>query len=116
MFGRKISKADRERLLACIAVLEKRLQVDSPMEYPEEADYVLGMLPADTDYLAHKEALDEKGTTIEEMSLKELSTMLTFYQRGERFCYGFIAGTVNSGELLRVAKRLDELTRPHGRR
>ena len=54
-------------------------------------------------------SIDEKGVEIEDMSIDEVATMLTFFSRGERFCDGFTAEIVNGGELLRVLKRLREL-------
>lgn len=75
--------------------------------YTEEICSALEMLKPDKNYLAHHEKLD--GKAIEDMNRSEIATMLTFIQRGERFCDGHIASYVESGELLRLMLRLREL-------
>ena len=117
MIFSKNEKVDRKKLKEVLAYLETKPVIEfNPREsYPAEVWDATGFLTSDTDYLAHKEKIDEKKVEPEEMSPEEIRTMLTWFARGERFCDGFLAGEVNDGTVLRVLRRLDELTEPNQR-
>ena len=105
-------RIDKKALRESIAYLEGApvIPFDPYPQYPGEVWACLGFLPPDYDYLSHHERLTEKGTPIGEMTLGELGTMFTFLTRGERFCDGHIAASVEDGTLLALLRRLDELT------
>lgn len=75
--------------------------------YASEVMKALVILPLDNNYMKNHDKLDEG--SIETMSLKELATMYTFIQRGERFSDGHIASYIEDGRLLRLFKRHLEL-------
>ena len=78
--------------------------------YPQYDDRVMNALNTmkpDLNYLEHYADLEDKA--IEDMSLKELATMYTFIQRGERFCDGHIAAFIEDGRLLKLFRRHIEL-------
>ena len=93
------------------------LQAGPPIDYdplcpcPNEVCAALGLMEPDFDYLTHHGKILESGIAVDRMSLEDIRTMLTFFSRGERFCDGFTADIVNSGELLALLLRLDELTK-----
>ena len=110
---RKKSTVDRKTLAEVIEFLETA----PPVEYeprsvcPDIVARGLGLLETDYDYLAHYEKMEEEGVEPEQMTLGQIGTMLTFFTRGERFCDGFTVDEINSGRMLRVFRRLDELTK-----
>jgi|GEM_PF-3352049 len=62
-----------------------------------------------TDY-GYIDRVDEvRELSIPEMSQSQLSTFLTWVQRGERFCDGFIADSVKEGKVLQALRRAAEL-------
>lgn len=62
-----------------------------------------------TDY-GYIDRVDEvRELSIPEMSQSQLSTFLTWVQRGERFCDGFIDGFVKDGRVLQALRRAAEL-------
>lgn len=62
-----------------------------------------------TDY-GYIDRVDEvRELSIPEMSQSQLSTFLTWVQRGERFCDGFIAEFVEEGSVLQALQRAVEL-------
>lgn len=78
--------------------------------YPQYDDCVmqaLNQLPPDMNYSANYEKIGDK--EISQMNRKEIATMLTFIQRGERFCDGHIACYVEDGTLLKLMERLREI-------
>ena len=109
----RLSQQDRELLREAIAYLETKptVEYDPRSSEPAAVMNALGLLEPDYDYLSHKSRLDERGVAPEDMTPEEIATMLTFYQRGERFCDGFIVSAINSGELLPIFRRLEELTK-----
>lgn len=76
-------------------------------QYDEPIMQALSLLPSDMNYSEHYEKIQDK--EISKMSRSEIATMLTFIQRGERFCDGHIASFVESGTLLELVIRLREL-------
>ncbi|WP_237462521.1 DUF6508 domain-containing protein [Leucobacter chromiireducens] len=67
-----------------------------------------------TDY-GYIDRVDEvRELSIPEMSQSQLSTFLTWVQRGERFCDGFIAEFVKEGSVLQALRRASELERGVG--
>ncbi|GAB2566384.1 DUF6508 domain-containing protein [Leucobacter ruminantium] len=62
-----------------------------------------------TDY-GYTERVDEvRELSVPEMTQSQLSTFLTWVQRGERFCDGFIDGFVKDGRVLQALRRAAEL-------
>lgn len=102
-------RINQKELDSVIAYLQthNRVECNPYPIYDDEIYRALGMLRTDSNYLRNWEKIEEK--PIEEMTRKEVATMLTFIIRGERFCDGHIAGYVESGELLRLMLRLREL-------
>lgn len=103
---------DKEVLLKAIEFLEA----------PHEASWDLSDVPGyvlepldffkpDFSYPEHHEIIKRKGILPEEMSMENIRTMFTFFNRGERFCTGFTADIINNGDLLAVYKRLAEFAR-----
>ncbi|MCQ2518259.1 MAG: DUF6508 domain-containing protein [Lachnospiraceae bacterium] len=76
--------------------------------YSAEIYKALDLLEEDINYLSNHRKIENK--SINDMSKKEIATMLTFISRGERFCDGHIAGFVESGDLLKLMLRLKELS------
>ena len=66
------------------------------------------LVELDRDYVDHYEKL---GVPIDydNLTMDEVSTIITHYVRGERFCDGLIAGAIEDGTLLKVLMRLKEL-------
>lgn len=62
----------------------------------------------DFSYIANHEKIKDK--LIEELTLGECITKLTFFIRGERFCEGLILLCMEDGTILRILKRIRELT------
>ncbi len=82
-------------------------------DYDGRVISVLGLLE-DFNYLSNYEKLDEED--IENMSLKQLATMYTFINRGERFCDGHIGAFIESGRMLRLVERHIYLLENTGKR
>ena len=100
---------DIEILGAAVEYLKEQPKVDFH-PYPDYDGRVmaaLNTLDPDYDYPKNHEKIADK--PIEEMDLKDLSTMYTFIQRGERFCDGHIAGFIEDGTLLKLFTRHIEL-------
>ena len=76
--------------------------------YDERVMCVFGTLSEDLNYMADYERL--KDVEIETMDIRQIATMYTFVQRGERFCDGHIAAYIENGTLYRLVKRQLELT------
>lgn len=51
----------------------------------------------------------ENQKNINNASLKEIKTMLTYCVRGERFCDGFWSGAIKSGKIRALLERLKEI-------
>ena len=100
---------NRKELDSIIEALQQIKSVECN-PYPQYSDAVykaLGILKPDYNYPEHYAKLE--GKPIGEMNRREIATMLTFINRGERFCDGHIASFVESGELLQLMLRLREL-------
>ncbi len=69
----------------------------------------LGFLETDFNYLENYEKILKKEITPEKMNWKQLSTMMTFFSRAERFCTGFHAGILSDGTLIPYYERMLEL-------
>ena len=65
------------------------------------------LLGLDRKYLTHIAGIRDRAP--ESLSTSELSTMFTFLMRGERFSDGMIAGEIESGRLLALTHRLEQL-------
>lgn len=65
------------------------------------------LVGTDYDYVNRVDEVRE--LSIPEMSQSQLSTFLTWVQRGERFCDGFIADFVKEGKVLQALRRAIEL-------
>lgn len=108
---KKEIKIDKEALQACIEYLQEKPKVEfNPYpDYDGRVQVALGLLVPDYEYLKNHEAL--KNMPINKMSIDNIRTMLTFINRGERFCDGHIALFVENGCLLELLLRLSELTK-----
>ena len=108
-FKRRI-KVDIKTLDHAIRYLETASQImyDPREAYPDEVMAALGLMEPDYQYAVHLEKAKE--IPIDSMPPDMIRAKLTSYLRGERFCDGYIAEIVNSGELLSVLRRLKELT------
>ena len=83
----------------------------SHLPYPQYDERVFAALQSamrvsgsDREYLLHIDAIREH--PIEEASMTDLATWVTYVMRGERFCDGFIAGFVEDGRLHKMLERL----------
>ena len=76
-----------------------------------EVTAALGLLPSDYDYVENSQRIEENGTEPEQMTFDELRAAFTKIQRGERFCDGYIAGCISDGTVLRLLKRLKEISK-----
>nr|WP_245356583.1 DUF6508 domain-containing protein [Paeniglutamicibacter kerguelensis] len=65
----------------------------------------------DYDYLAHIERIERR--PIARAALEELSAWFTWLRRGERFCDGRIAESLESGRVRELITRLLELSPAH---
>lgn len=112
---------DREKLQAGIDVLCKIRKIEwTPAKedkgvltfsypiYPHELFCVFDILEPDYNYTENISAWKEQPIA-SEMTAGQIKTMLTWIERGERFCDGNIAGEVDSGRLLKLLLRLDDL-------
>lgn len=112
---------DREKLQAGIDVLCKIRKIEwTPAKedkgvltfaypiYPQELFCVFDILEPDYNYTENISAWKEQPIA-SEMTAGQIKTMLTWIERGERFCDGNIAGEVDSGRLLKLLLRLDDL-------
>lgn len=108
------NKIDLEKLKKLIEYFEAEPKVEyNPYpQYTSEMYESLEFLGPDYKYLEHYDKIKRDNIAIENMTLDELSTMFTFYMRGERFCDGCIAGGVEDGTILRLLKRLYKLQNP----
>lgn len=84
------------------------------MPYPNYDDRLLEALSAasqlvgtDVDYVSRVDKV--ANLNVAEMSREQLSTFLTWVQRGERFCDGFIDGFVQNGKALQALQRVVDL-------
>ena len=80
------------------------------MGYVKYSDSIIGLLnsiPADNNYQTNIKELKQK--PVADYSLNEVYTYLTFINRGERFCEGHISHYIESGKLLELCNKLDEL-------
>ncbi len=104
-------KVDKKVLLECIEYLQENPKVEyNPYPvYDGRVMVALALLEPDYDYLSHYEAMNNM--PIDKMNIDNIKTMLTFINRGERFCDGHIASFVEDGCLLRLLQRLSELTK-----
>lgn len=102
---------DEKVLLECIEYLQKNPKVEyNPYpNYDGRVMAALGLLEPDYNYLSHHEAMNDM--PIDKMDIDNIKTMLTFINRGERFCDGHIASFVENGYLLKLLLRLSELTK-----
>ena len=61
----------------------------------------------DKEYMENEKLIQEKD--INELTYKEIGTMLTAIIRGDRFCSGLIYSKVKDGTLLRLLERLKDI-------
>lgn len=61
----------------------------------------------DYEYQANYKNLE--GVDISNYTLKNIKTHLTYIERGERFCDGFIAGNIQNGTLQKLIERYLEI-------
>lgn len=119
---------DRDKLKAGIDVLCRIRKIEwTPMKendgvitlaypiYPKELDCVFDILEPDYHYTENVASWREQPIP-SEMTARQIKTMLTWIERGERFCDGNIAGEVDSGRLLKLLLRLDDLLTKHQKR
>ena len=101
---------DKKVLLKAIEYLKTPHEVSADLaEVPGFVLMPLDFFKPDFRYWKHYDQIQKKNITADKMSLKNIRTMFTFFNRGERFSRGFTADIINSGELLSVYKRLEEL-------
>lgn len=95
----------------CIEYLQKKPKVEcAPYPiYNEKIMKALDLLEPDYEYIANQRAI--ANMPVNKMSIDNIKTMLTFINRGERFCDGHIASFVENGYLLELLLRLSELTK-----
>lgn len=67
-----------------------------------------------TDYGYTERVEEVRDLSVPGMTRPQLSTFLTWVQRGERFCDGFIDGFVEDGRVLQALRRAAELERGVG--
>ena len=77
--------------------------------YPKWVHEAFSFLRQDHKYLENMEVISNKHIRICEYGIDELTTHLTFIQRRERFCDGFIATQIDNGMLLMLLERLYEI-------
>ncbi len=65
------------------------------------------LLGSDYEYVEHIERVQAR--PIRDASRSDLATWFTWLVRGERFCDGLIGSAAESGELLALLRRLDEV-------
>lgn len=111
--GRERSFAEPKNVYEILSQAAEYLKDNPKVEcnpYPAYEDCVmeaLGTLELDQDYMKNH---DEIGTKeIETLSLREIATMYTFIQRGERFCDGHIAAYIENGTIYKLILRHMEL-------
>lgn len=63
---------------------------------------------SDINYLTNYKSIENK--EINELTLDEILTELTFYIRQDRFCTGLLANEIKNGTLEKLIKHLDEFT------
>ena len=110
-FSAEDARFDLHALEAVLDYLksEPKIEFDPYPVYPSVLQAGLGLLPTDYEYMTHWDRIKERGVEPEEMNVTEIATLLTSYNRGERFSTGHIADGVESGMLLRLFTRLYEL-------
>ena len=85
------------------------------MPFPDYPEEVIRFFRAaaqpwwtDGSYLAAKPKLMLE-TGLENADMEKMKSVLTYCTRGERFCDGFWAELIESGALVRVLKKIEEL-------
>lgn len=76
--------------------------------YPPEIFEVFELLKPDYQYTDNIKKFPD-GLLATDMTVDQIRTMLTYIERGERFCDGSIAAEVENGRLLKILLRLDDL-------
>lgn len=110
LFLRK--RIDRDVLLKAIEYLEDAHDVSwDLLDVPDYVLKPLGFFKPDINYMMHYEKMQREGIAADRMSIDNIQTMFTFFNRGERFSTGFTAEIINNRELLGVYKRLAECLR-----
>lgn len=66
----------------------------------------------DKEYMENEKLIHEKD--IDELTYKEIGTMLTAIIRGDRFCSGLIYSKVKDGTILKLLERVKELKNIRG--
>lgn len=109
----KLDEQQKDVLDKAIAYLETspHLEYNPDEDYPALIRSSLHLLETDFEYSSNHAYIEGKGTAPEKMSVKEIGTMLTFFNRNERFNHGVIAEAVNSGTLLKVLRRLKDISK-----
>ncbi len=106
-----MKREKKNELISCIRYLKSGPEIPfTPYpDYPPELMRCFGFLPLDTEYAEHAAPFLEEKKSVSELSRRELGAVLSFIQRGERFCDGHIASYVENGVLLALMLRLAEL-------
>ncbi|MGM9942311.1 MAG: DUF6508 domain-containing protein [Bulleidia sp.] len=77
-------------------------------DYPDEIFTCFALFEPDTDYYEnYKQYCD--GVLLSNMNVKQIRMMLTFIERGERFCSGHIQRYLENSILLKLLLQLDDL-------
>ena len=77
-------------------------------DYPDEIWASFSIFDPDTDYSDNYEKYC-KGILPTDMNVRQIRTMLTFIERGERFCDGHVQRYLENNILLKLLLRLDDL-------
>lgn len=104
-------KINKKVLSDCIEYLQKKPKVEwNPYpNYDRNVMMALDLLEPDYEYVINQRVIADM--PVNKMSIDNIKTMLTFINRGERFCDGHIASFVENGYLLELLLRLSELTK-----
>lgn len=110
-----ISADDRRRVAAFADVLASGCAVrEGPGGWPEYANglteglwFCRDLTGQDRNYLDNMK--DVHRVAIRDLSWEQLGTWFTSISRGERFCTGHIAASVEDGTLANLVERLQEL-------
>lgn len=86
----------------------KDIMTFSYPNYPSELYEVFQLMEPDYQYVENMKSWP-KGLSVTDMSAEQIRTKLTALHRGERFCDGTIAAAVETGQLLKLLLRLDDL-------
>lgn len=101
---------DKQKLENCIRYFEK-LKQDGENNHPfsQELTEIFYLLDSDFNYFENKQELDRSKKRIEEMNLDELSTYLTFIERGDRLVEGMFEDYIEDGTILEILYQIRKL-------